>query len=421
MAGRQYAVMGGSVWGNRGAEAMLMTVIAEIRKFDPDALFNVFTIYPKKDRTLVKDENIRFLSGAPLAVAINHLAWSLLAAPFRLLGIKIPLPKSVRALRGSDFLLDIGGITFSDGRALQLLYNVFTIWPAMLLGVPVIKLSQALGPFQTNLNRKLATHFLPRCEHIFTRGYLSNGFVQGLPKLEGKVEQAADIAFLFEPEYSLSQENEEKAANMRAKIIEWKRAGERVISIVPSSLVLKRSLKQGFDYPGKLLNLCLDTRDKAFRYVFLPNGTREGSEKTMNNDIIAINLIRDKFRDELSSEVFERIEWVDYDINTRGVREIIGASDGLVASRFHAMVAGLSLCVPTMVIGWSHKYRETLADFGMETYAIDYKNTDLNLLKAYRTFIDNLETTRAQLQSRIDTVKTSSASQFEYLRRISIG
>ena len=75
MTGKQYAIMGGSVWGNRGAEAMLMTVIAEIRKFEPEAIFNVFTIYPEKDRVLVQDDAIRFMSGAPLAVALNHFGW----------------------------------------------------------------------------------------------------------------------------------------------------------------------------------------------------------------------------------------------------------------------------------------------------------------------------------------------------------
>ena len=421
MTGKQYAIMGGSVWGNRGAEAMLMTVIAEIRKFDPKAIFNVYSIYPEKDRVLVQDENILFLSGKALTVAITHFLWALLANLFHLIRIKIPLPKSVATLRESDYLLDIGGITFSDGRALQLLYNVFTIWPAMLLGVPVIKLSQAMGPFKTKLNRSLAEHFLPKCKRIFTRGSMTHEYVQALPGLDGKIEQAADIAFLFELDYSLSLENEEKAANLRSKILEWKKAGDKVISIVPSSLVLKRSLKQGTDYPGKLLNLYLNTKGKPFRYVFLPNGTREGSEETMNNDIIAIDAVREKFRQELSAQEFEKIEWVDYDINTRGVREIIGATDGLVSSRFHAMVAGLSLCVPTMVIGWSHKYRETLADFGMQNYAIDYKNTDLKIVKAYQVFLDNVDSIKMQLETRIDGVKASSTKQFEYLRQVSIG
>lgn len=167
-----------------------------------------------------------------------------------------------------------------------------------------------------------------------------------------------------------------------------------------------------------MLNLFLSTKDEPVRYVFLPNGTREGSEKLMNNDIIAINVIREKFKQELDQDTYEKIEWVNYDINTRGVRQIIGSTDGLVASRFHAMVAGLSLCVPTMVIGWSHKYRETLADFGMQDYAVDYKNTDLKILEVFRKFLINLSDIQSRLKNNILKVKASSDKQFEYLRQI---
>jgi len=417
MAGDKFALMGGSVWGNRGAEAMLMTVIAEIRKVDPEAVFNVYTIYPLKDKSLVQDPKIRFLSGEPLSVALVHFPFALLGAIFRLLKLNLPLPKAVRMLRDSDFLLDIGGITFSDGRAMQLLYNIFTIWPAMLLGVPVVKLSQAMGPFNTSLNQKLATHFLPKCLKVFTRGSMTGSYTNQLIGTNN-AEQAADIAFLYEPEYSLSKENEEQVEELRSKIKAWKQAGEKVISIVPSSLVLKRSIKQGSDYPGKLLNLFLSTKGEPIRYVFLPNGTRAESEKLMNNDIIAINAIREKFQQELDQDTFEKIEWIDYDINTRGVRQIIGSTDGLVASRFHAMVAGLSLCVPTMVIGWSHKYRETLADFGMQSYAVDFKNTDLKILATYRKFLQNLGEIKSQLDHNILKIKASSNRQFEYLRQI---
>ncbi len=417
MTGHKFALMGGSVWGNRGAEAMLMTVIAKIREVDPEAVFNVYTIYPQKDKLLIQDPKIRFFSGEPLSVALVHFPFALLAAPFRLLKIKVPLPKSVKTLRDSDYLLDLGGITFSDGRVMQLFYNVFTIWPAMLLGVPVIKLSQAMGPFNTTLNRKLATHFLPKCHKIFTRGSMTDSYTNQLMGTNN-TEQAADIAFLYEPEYSLSQENEGQIEELKSKIKAWKQTGEKVISIVPSSLVLKRSVKQGGDYPGKLLNLLLSTKDESVRYVFLPNGTREGSDKLMNNDIIAINVIQEKFKQELDQDSFEKIEWVNYDINTRGVRQIIGLTDGLIASRFHAMVAGLSLCVPTMVIGWSHKYRETLADFGMQSYAIDFKNTDLKILATYQKFLHNLSEIKSQLDNNILRVKASSNRQFEYLRQI---
>ena len=75
----------------------------------------------------------------------------------------------------------------------------------------------------------------------------------------------------------------------------------------------------------------------------------------------------------------ELIDWVDYDVNTAGIRRIIQQADVLVTSRYHAMIAGLCLSVPTLVIGWSHKYRETMAYFGLAEYALDFSRDDVHI------------------------------------------
>ena len=42
--------------------------------------------------------------------------------------------------------------------------------PAHILKVPVIKFSQALGPFENKFNKIIAKIFLPLCKIIFARG-----------------------------------------------------------------------------------------------------------------------------------------------------------------------------------------------------------------------------------------------------------
>ncbi len=416
MKQKQFSFMGGSIWGNRGAEAMLVTSIGELRKIDPELEFNVFSVYPENDVQLIKDAKVRIFNGKPLQMALWHFPWALLAAFFRLFKIKIPLPKSLAHMRDSEALLDIGGITFSDGRTLQLLFNVFTIWPAMLMGVPVIKLSQATGPFKKTLNRKLATIFFSKSEKVFSRGYISSEFLKTLHLPKEKVIDAADIAFRYEPDYALSDENEDRVSLLEEKLMNVQRDGSKVVAIVPSSLVLKQSRKLGINYSAKLLNMVLSTIDDHVHYVFLPNGTRASSDKVMNNDIIAIRAIRDYFAEELPKDVFDGIDWVDFDLNTRSVRKLINASDACVSSRFHAMIAGLALCVPTMVIGWSHKYQETLTDFRMQDYAVDYKSTELKILKVYQSFLANNKLIAQTLTEHIADVKQSSGRQFEYLK-----
>src|SRR5690606_12629674 len=43
-----------------------------------------------------------------------------------------------------------------------------------------------------------------------------------------------------------------------------------------------------------------------------------------------------------------------------------------VGCRFHAVVAALIMSVPTLVIGWSHKYREMAASFEADVQCLDF-------------------------------------------------
>ena len=113
------SIIGGTIWGNRGAESMLTTVIGMIREDYPQARFNIFSYYPKTDRALIEDEAITVLSGKPASLVTRHFFGALVGAFLKLFKIKIPgssFFKIARALDASDVLIDVGGITFSDGR-----------------------------------------------------------------------------------------------------------------------------------------------------------------------------------------------------------------------------------------------------------------------------------------------------------------
>jgi polysaccharide pyruvyl transferase WcaK-like protein len=86
------SIIGGTVWGNRGAESMLTTTIGMIRKDFPDAKFYVYSYLPKKDRELITDKNIIILSGKPSSLVTRHFFGVLLAALLKLFRIKIPNP-----------------------------------------------------------------------------------------------------------------------------------------------------------------------------------------------------------------------------------------------------------------------------------------------------------------------------------------
>lgn len=409
-------VIGGTIWGNRGAESMLVTTIGKMREKYPDAQFRVFSYSPKKDRQLVNQPDVVILSCKPASLVTRFFPFSLLCWVFGKLGLRFPdrfLPRVVRELRKCRVLLDISGISFVDGRELFLPFNILIIFPAMLLGISVVKLAQALGPFRNPLNRIASRLFLPRCKQIFARGDTTLKHLRELGLTN--VTRAADLAFLYQPEYSLSIENEARVTELETRLASLKGDHQRIVAIAPSSLVFEKS---GQDYIRQLLELVQKLDGEDIRFLFFANSTREGSDTPRNNDIYVLNILKRQAETALPPQVFARMDWVTWDVNTRSLRRLISLADLLVTSRFHAMVSGLALKVPTLVIGWSHKYVETLADFGMESYAADFEDQHKNLFQLAHDLLKNGDAVRGQLADALPRVQALSNIQFEYLENI---
>ena len=154
----------------------------------------------------------------------------------------------------------------------------------------------------------------------------------------------------------------------------WKEEGSKVIIFSPSTVVMKKMTSP--KYENLILDIIRKLDHPEFNFVFLPNSNRAESDKAQNNDILAIKKIREGVEKAIPEDLKARIEWVDWDLNTAGLRQIISGASLIVTSRFHGMIAALSLAVPVYVIGWSHKYREVLQSFQMEDFLRDYKNVD---------------------------------------------
>lgn len=416
------SIIGGTIWGNRGAESMLVTVIGKLREMDPETRFNVFSYYPARDRELVSDELVTILSAKPVSLVTRHFFGALVVALLKKLGIKLPKGdffKIARALCASDMLLDIGGITFSDGREKYLPFNILTIWPAMLLCVPVVKLAQAVGPFRHPVNRFCAKRFLFRCAQVFARGEKTAEFLNDLDLPVGRFDSAADIAFLFKAEYSLSDENRDKMDGLMAWIREEKKRGKKVVVFSPSVLVDQESAGKGLNYAQGFFDVIQNLGADSYAYVFMPNATRETSTKTHNNDILSISCMRDKaLNGGLDETAFDAVRWVTCDINSKSIRQIIGSADALVTSRYHAMISGLALAVPTLVIGWGHKYRETMAYFSLERYSLNFNEGTSGLADSVRELLDQEVAIKNQIKKNLPEVQAKSEVQFTYLARM---
>jgi colanic acid/amylovoran biosynthesis protein len=413
------AIIGGTIWGNRGAEAMLVTTIGRIRQDFPDAEFNVFSYYPHQDRDLITDPRVHILDATPRSLVFNHFLGALIRKLFNQLGIKATALRCLtiaNTLEASNLLLDIGGITFSDGREKFLPFNILTIWPAMLLGTPVVKLAQAVGPFEHAINRGLARHFLVRCKHVFVRGESSARHITHLNLPPNKTTPAADIAFLYQPAFSLSGENSSRVSTVLERIRQEKNKGKKIVIISPSILIDRKFAKGNIDYAGMLLSTVSQLDINRSFFIFMPNATREGSLKHHNNDILIIDRIQQRFHNSQNHSLQNAAEFLNFDINTSAIRSLIDQADLLITSRYHAMISGLALNIPTIVIGWGHKYHETMKAFGQSRYVLNTSQSEFDLAGLVLHALDHSVKIRKELQRCLPDISQLAEKQFTNIR-----
>lgn len=412
----EVSLIGATLYGNRGAEAMLSTTIGELRARYPGLRFNVFSYYPAKDRELLKGQGIAIYSSTPfyLVAALGPLAllYALLGA-LRLGVLHRFFPRSVRALARSRALVCLAGVSFIDGREKFLPFNVATILPAMLMGVPVVKFAQAVGPFHRSLNRFAARHVLARCQQVFARGE------ETLHNLEtafgGKqfYQRANDVAFLFRPEYSLSRQEASTVTDLGR--IDRLRGSQSIIGLCPSIVVGKRRRSQGHDYAREIADLTARLLSQGHAVVLFSNATRgDDMDKEHNNDLPLLREIAGL----LAAREESALVVVDQSVNAEQVHEIIRACDVIVTSRFHAMVGALACARPVMVLGWSHKYLEVTRLFGQEDMVMDHADLDLDAMEGrVNALLSDAPQRRQRIAEALPRVQDGSRVQLDYLGR----
>jgi polysaccharide pyruvyl transferase WcaK-like protein len=347
---------------NKGAAAMVESVVART----PDAVgaceFSLLTTYPDADAPRVPRGGapVRVVGLEPWRLALVEFPVALLSAILRVL--RIPRgwvrTRANRAILDSDAALDVAGISFADGRGVPItVYNALMTGLPLLLGVPTVKLAQALGPFSSQPNKTLAHMVLPRLAVVCARGARTREHLDTLGL--SNVVDVADLAFSLDEAGSLPSEIEVRVAA----------AGDHIV-VMPSAVVKKLFERDGNGrqptYVDAMVELVRELRARTgLSVVVAPHSYRAGAAEGRMNDGPVCREIVGRLADDPGTVL------VDGDLTAGELRHLVAGSRVLVTSRFHAMISGLATCTPTVVVGWSHKYREVLGDFGLADFGCD--------------------------------------------------
>lgn len=353
---KNIVITGVTKTGNMGGVAMLKTSYAEMSKIYPEAEFSLLSITPNEDRVNGELDKIDVVSASPFLLMGIYLPLSLLFWPFWRMGLFRSMLRPIpyfSSLLDADLIIDLCGIAFVDKRGLPLLlYNIACCIPAIALGVPVAKLSQALGPFNNKLNRWAAKQVLNRCALVVGRGETTGASLSELGIRNACV--LPDVTFCLEiPEHAkyLAQE----------KLLSMGINTSPVI-ISPSEVVRRLMIKNNIILEKELDIIIRNLVKDGVDIILLPHSFGNGNSKNNDND-----LCRRMYK---SLAKKPNVHFLDDVREPVLLRAIIGKAQLFIGCRFHAVVAALSMEVPALTIGWSHKYSEMSAMFGLSEWVI---------------------------------------------------
>jgi len=354
------AIVGAALSANKGASAMAESVIAAL----PDRLgpceFDLLTTYPAEDSVLVDDPAVRVVSLTPPRLAALDVPLALLAGTLRRLRMPyrwLLRTEALRALDRADVVVDVAGISFVDGRGLPTLtYNTLMTGLPLLLGRPVVKTAQAMGPFERPLNRLCARLVLRRLARVCARGAGTRAHLDSLG-LDNVVD-AADLAFAL-------PERAELPPEVTAPLGEA--IDQDFVLVMPSQVVAGLCEKAGIAYVEAMATVVADVHGKlGLPVVIVPHSYRAGQGRSRMNDGPVT-------RELAAACQGDGVHLLDLDLRPQVLRTLVDRASLLLTSRFHGMVSGMATATPTVVVGWSHKYREVMSVFGVERFGLSHE------------------------------------------------
>lgn len=359
----KFLLCGGCFAGNMGGDAMYETFIHQVKEINPNNQISVLTKYPKDEVEICKERGYnvfkfttidRVLLGIPFFVIGSLL--KILHLPHKWLAIG-----SLKQYYENDLLVDFSGISFSDFRGfLDLIINATWFLPAFVSGIPIIKMSQSLGTYQKLSVRLCAKYCLGRIHVIVARGDRSYDATKELLPTKKLIYNLPDIAMCL-PAASL----EVKESILKSVGLENKKYVVFAPSIVVDECagekfyreIIKKSIQEVYRLTGYSILLVPHTRSIS----------KAAGVDSISDDLTVCCDIEKYFE---NSDVPVKLLKQRYD--ARELKSVIAGAEFIIGSRYHSLIASMSSGVPSLALGWGHKYYEMFKLFDMGEFVFEY-------------------------------------------------
>lgn len=280
-----------------------------------------------------------------------------------------------------DVILDATGFGYSDqwGPQATLIMEKATIrWKSE--GAKIILLPQAFGPFENPQIRAAIKVIVGNSDLVYARDVVSYAYLTDAVGKQPHIKIAPDFTI---PVKGIPPTE--------------KSMYEHSVCIIPNYRMIDRTSKVAGDHYSAFLFKCIEYLIKSGERPFFL--IHEGEQDYKLAEIIT----------KLFDEVIPIIV-VDNPLMAKG---ILGSCRAVISSRFHGLVNALGQGVPSLAMGWSHKYEALFSDFdfpgGMISVEADdteiYSKLDLLRDEAKRNEIARrIQSAGARLREQVDTM-----------------
>lgn len=333
----------GANFMNKGAELMLLTTQRELLARMPTAQVAMHAPYDKSGRRAS-------LGVKSILTGRGRLPWwAEPAAKGRELAQRV-LPGAYRSLLKRndwvddsmlDAVVDISGFAFSDqwGPGLAQRFARLAEYYSSR-GRPVVLLPQALGPFNDPDVRAAFRRITACADLIYARDKLSFGYALEVTEFPERLHQAADIT-LFDKAAATSSDPDR----------------EDVCWLIPNSRMLDLGADQWREHYVEALELAGKRMLESHAQVRVLVHSREAADVALGQRLLAA-----------LPGALPRVVQED---DPRQLKRLLGLSRAVVGSRYHGLVGAFAQGVPSIGLGWSHKYEGLYSEFGMERFCFD--------------------------------------------------
>lgn len=361
----RYLIEGGNTV-NKGAQAMLLITVQEIKQRDPEAKIFAASSYDYKCGTIIP--GITFVENDVLSKVVlkRNLSSSMIYIKNY---IKKMLKRNyVKDLHSCsklldlvDILIDISGYSLSSDWSIENnLGYLYMIKAAHERGVKVYLMPQSFGPFAYNKDikpyiLKTIKECLPLADVIYAREYEGKNALEKILKNK-EVIKTVDLVLQSKQKIAIEAlENKEMKIHIK----------EKAVCIIPNEHCVFG--EESYELYREIIN----TLRFMNYHVYLVYHSV--------TDVSICRNIKKMFYED------EGVIYIEKDMNCFEYQEMVRKFDFIIASRYHSIIHAYKENTPCVVLGWAVKYKELLELFDQNHYLWSIKEQ-----KDHKRIIDSI-------------------------------